>query len=99
MELPDQVRLDLQWMARDFEVLLATGSTDRLDGATDGTGWTNPQLLWHMAFDQHIACALLPVTGGLSHLPALASGRYTSALSTATRPYNWVNFVGGAAGA
>ena len=43
--LPDQVRLDLQWMARDFETLLTTAPTDRLDQPTDGTRWTNRQLL------------------------------------------------------
>jgi hypothetical protein len=97
--LPDQVRLDLQWMARDFEVLLATAPTGRLDEPTDGTRWTNRQLLWHMAFGQHIARVLLPLMGGFSQLPASASRRYASTLSAATRPYDWVNFAGSVAGA
>ncbi|MEO7754152.1 MAG: DinB family protein [Terracoccus sp.] len=92
------MRLDLEWMARDYETLLATVPTDRLDELTDGTRWTNRQLLWHMAFGQHIARVLLPLMGGFSRLPASASRRYSSILSAATRPYDWVNFAGSVAG-
>lgn len=97
--LLDQVRLDLQWMARDFETLLATAPTDRLDEPTDGTRWTNPQLLWHMAFGQHIARVLLPPMSGFPKLPASASRGYANTLSAASRPYDWVNYVGSVAGA
>lgn len=99
MVLPEQVRLDLQWVARDFEGLLATAAADRLDEPTEGTRWTNRQLLWHMSFGQHIARVLIPVVGGFSKLPASASRRYAHALSAATGPYEWVNYAGSVAGA
>ena len=93
------MRLDLQWVARDYADLLVSAPTDRLDELTDGTRWTNRQLLWHMAFGQHVARVLMPVVGGFSKLPRSVSRGYANALSAATRPYEWVNYAGSAAGA
>ncbi len=97
--LPDRVRADLQWQADDFERLLAAAAPSRLDDPSDGTRWTNRQLLWHMAFGQHVARVLLPLVGGFSHLPAGASRRFAALLSAMSRPYEWVNYAGAVAGA
>jgi hypothetical protein len=86
-------------MARDFADLLVSAPTDRLDELTDGTRWTNRQLLWHMAFGQHIARVLMPVVGAFSTLPRPVSRWYATVLSAATVPYDWVNYAGSAAGA
>jgi hypothetical protein len=96
--LPDEVRADLQWVAADFERLLATAPPALLDAPSDGTRWTNRQLLWHMAFGQHIARVLLPVVGAFSRLPPGVSRRYAALLSAAERPYGWVNYAGAVAG-
>lgn len=86
-------------MARDYETLLTTAPMDGLDEATDGTRWTNRQLLWHMAFGQHLARVLLPLIGGFSKLPASASRRYANTLSAAVGPYDWVDYAGSVTGA
>ncbi len=99
MVLSKQVRLDLEWIGRDYDALLATVSPERLDEPSDGTRWTNRQLLWHMAFRQHIARVLLPVVAVFSRLPPAASRRYADILTAATRPYDWVNYAGSVAGA
>lgn len=97
--LPEQVRLDHQRISRDFQTLVRSASADRLDQPTRGTRWTNRQLLWHMAFGQHITRVLLPVMGGFSRLPPGASRRFATFLTAMTRPYDAVNYAGSAAGA
>jgi hypothetical protein len=97
--LPDEVRLDLLWVARDYADLLRWAPAARLGEPSAGTRWTNRQLLWHMAFGQHIARVLLPVMGGFATLPPSLSHGCARALTAVSRPYNWVNYAGSAAGA
>lgn len=73
-----------------------------LDGATDaelrrpsnGTRWTNRQLLFHMLLGYLILRALLMLVRVFNRLPAGVSRSYARLLNKATRPFDAVNYFG-----
>lgn len=78
-----------------------------LDSATDadwgrpseGTRWTNEQLLFHMLFGYMIVRALLPLVRVLSRLPPGVSAGYARLLDASTRLFDLINYVGAVGGA
>ena len=96
--LPDQQRAALTWVAEDFDALVGGTRVDELGRPTQGTRWTNEQLLFHMWFGQRIARAFVPMLGGFSRLPPRASVGWSHLLGVLTRPYDWVNFAAPVAG-
>jgi hypothetical protein len=64
-----------------FRQLLADASLDDLRRSSDGTRWTNEQLLFHMLFGYLIVRALLWLVRGLDGYP-IASAGYTRESST-----------------
>lgn len=95
----DPIRKDLMWIAEDFSRILAAAEPDGLDAATDGTRWTNRQLLFHMLLGQEITRTFIPMIGGFSRLPPSASKVWSAVLGSVSGPYNWVNWAGAVAGA
>lgn len=96
--LTKQQRADLEWVARDFDALVGAATVGELARPTDGTRWTNEQLLFHLWFGQRIARVFVPVLGGFSRLPPGASVAWSRLLTALTRPYDWVNFAAPVAG-
>ena len=88
----DRVRLDLHELVEQ-----ATASD--LRRPTDGTRWTNGQLLWHMVFGYLIVWRLLPGVRLFGRLPDRYSRRFAAALNAGTRPFHMINFLGGCGGA
>lgn len=78
-----------------------------LDGAaqadlrrrSDGTRWTNEQLLFHMLFGYLIVRALLPIVRIFGRLPDRAGRVFAGILNSATRPFHVVNYLGSCCGA
>lgn len=66
---------------------------------TDGTKWTNEQLLFHMLFGYLLVRNLLPMVRGFSQLPDSASRRFAGALNASTGPFHHVNYLGSLGGA
>ena len=99
MVLSPETRSALEWIRDDYCRIVPAATSSELDGRSDGTKWTNRELLFHMWFGQRIARAMVPVMGGFSHLPPAASRGYAALLTAATRPYEWVNYAGGVGGA
>ena len=97
--MPDEdlVRQELLWIAADFRSIVLGASADELDLPSNGTRWTNRQLLFHLALGQNIALAAIPLLGLFSHLPPGASRRWSRILDSCSGPYNWVNWAGSAA--
>jgi hypothetical protein len=90
---------ELDRVQADFRRLLGQASAASLARRTDGTRWTNEQLLFHMLFGYIIVRALLPVVTVFGRLPGGASRGYAGLLAAATRPFDMINYLGSCAGA
>jgi len=93
-----ETQATLQWVGDDFDVLTRGVSPNELLAPTNGTKWTNRELLFHMWFGQRLTRTLLPVVRGFSRLPPSASAAFSGLLTTATRPYEWANYAASAGG-
>ncbi len=70
-----------------------------LRGATNGTRWTNEQLLFHMMFGYLLTRNLLPLVKAFGRLPRFWSRGFAAALDAASRPFHVINYVGPLGGA
>ena len=77
---------------------LDTATVAELRSATNGTKWTNEQLLFHMVFGYLLVRRLLLLVHGFSHLPDGASRRFAATLNAGTRPFHTVNYLGSLGG-
>lgn len=82
-----------------FHKLVDDASDDDLSRRTDGTRWTNEQLLFHMLFGYMIVRALLPIVRVVGRLPDRASRLFADILNSATRPFHMINYLGSVGGA
>jgi hypothetical protein len=82
-------------LARDaFHALLRDATAADLRRRSDGTRWTNRQLLFHMLFGYLIVRRLLPLVRLFDRLPEQASRTFAAALNSATKPFHVVNYLG-----
>ena len=81
-----------------FRRLAQDASPADLAGPSDGTRWTNQQLLFHMLFGYLLMRALIVLAGLFTRRPA-ASRVFARLLDAGTQPFNWVNYMGSCAGA
>jgi hypothetical protein len=84
---------DLERVAADFHHLLDSATGAELRAPTNGTGWTNQQLLFHMLFGFLVVRALLPLVKGFGRVPDVFSRWFAAALNAATRPFHVVNYL------
>jgi hypothetical protein len=77
-----------------LHALLATADAADLRRASDGTRWTNEQLLFHMLFGYLVVRTLLPLVRLVSRLPAPVGRGWAALLNAATRPFHVVNYWG-----
>ena len=85
--------------AADFRVLLDAATSAELRRGSDGTKWTNEQLLFHMLFGYLVVRRLLPLVRLLGRLPDPVSRTFAAALNAATPPFHVVNYLGSLGGA
>ncbi|MEV6641449.1 DinB family protein [Amycolatopsis sp. NPDC051371] len=85
---------ELERARQDFHELLARADADALRRPSDGTRWTNRQLLFHMLLGYLIIRALLNLVRLFGRLPDAASRRYAKLLNAGTKPFDVVNFAG-----
>lgn len=85
--------------AADFRVLLDGATSRELRGATDGTNWTNEQLLFHMLFGYLVVRRLLILVRFLGRLPDGVSRGFAATLNAGTRPFHVINYLGSLGGA
>ena len=69
-------------------------SPAELHARTNGTKWTNKQLLFHMLFGFVLVRVLLVLVKGLGRLPAAISHTFAAVLNAGTRPFHLVNYLG-----
>lgn len=85
---------ELDRVQADFHRLLAPATTADLARPTEGTKWTNEQLLFHMLFGYLVARALMVLMAVFGRLPGGLSRGYARLLNAATRPFDVINYLG-----
>jgi hypothetical protein len=85
---------ELDRVLADFRQLIGHATSADLARRTDGTRWTNEQLLFHMLFGYIIVRALLPLMAVFGRLPPGVSRGFARLLNSATQPFDLVNYLG-----
>ncbi len=100
-DAPDRaaLRAEMNQARHDFRRLVADATPADLRRPSDGTRWTNQQLLFHMLFGYLIVRALLVLVRVFGQLPDGASKVLARLLDSAHRPFDLVNYLGSRAGA
>lgn len=96
---PDEICSELDRVRADFRDLLDTATVAELRQPSDGTKWTNEQLLFHMLFGYLLVRNLRLLVLAFSRLPAGASRRFAAVLNAGTRPFHVINYLGSLGGA
>jgi hypothetical protein len=89
---------ELERARATFRGLVLHASPTDLRRRTDGTRWTNQQLLFHMAFGYLIVRRLLPLVRFFGRLPDRYSLVFARVLNAGTRPFHAVNYLGACGG-
>src|SRR5919112_1797838 len=90
---------ELERARTDLHHLVAHAGAADLRRRTNGTRWTNQQMLWHMAFGYLIVRRLLPLVRLFGRLPDPFSQTFAAVLNASTRPFHHVNYLGSVGGA
>ena len=80
----------------DFDQLISSASTADLRRPSNGTRWTNRQLLYHMVFGYVVVRTLLPPVHLLGRLGY--SRGFAATLNAGRNPFHLINYVGSCAG-
>ena len=92
------IRTEMDRVRADFRQLVDSATVRELRRPTNGTKWTNEQLLFHMVFGYLLVRNLLVLVRGFSRLPDEASRRFAVTLNAGTRPFHTINYVGSLGG-
>jgi hypothetical protein len=79
--------------------LVSRASTTDVRRRTNGTRWTNGQMLWHMVFGYLLVRRLFPLVRLFGRLPQPFSRAFAAVLNAGARPFHYVNYVGCVGGA
>jgi hypothetical protein len=90
---------ELARVRADFAAIATTASTTELNASSNGTRWTNRELLYHMVFGYLVVRALFPLVGVFAALPPRASRTFARLLNAGTGPFNLANYIGSVVGA
>jgi hypothetical protein len=94
-----EIHDELDRVCADFARLIDTAAVAEMRQPSDGTRWTNEQLLFHMLFGYLLVRNLLPMVGVFGHLPDGVTRRFAKTLNAGTRPFHNVNYLGSLGGA
>jgi hypothetical protein len=90
---------ELERVRADLHQLVAGASATDLRRRTDGTRWTNQQMLFHLVFGYMVVRRLLPLVRLFGRLPDRFSRVFAALLNSGTRPFHVVNYLGSCGGA
>jgi hypothetical protein len=96
---PAAIADELRAARDDFHDLVQGATVAELRRRSDGTRWTNDQLLFHMLFGYLVVRTLLWLVRAFSMLPDAWSRRFAAGLNAATAPFHVVNYLGSLGGA
>lgn len=77
-----------------LHALLTTAGPADLRRRSDGTRWTNQQLLFHMVLGFGVVRVLLPLVRLMGLLPAPVGRGWAALLDAVARPFHVVNYAG-----
>lgn len=95
----DEITAGYRRAIHDLDAWLASATPAELDRTSNGTRWTNEQLLFHMVFGYMVVRALLPLVRTVSRLPARAGTAFAAGLNAVTGLFDTVNYWGSRAAA
>ncbi len=93
------IATEMERVRIDFRHLLDNATSVELRAGTNGTKWTNEQLLFHMLFGYLLVPNLLILVKAFAQLPRRVSKAFAVTLNAATKPFHVVNYVGSLGGA
>ena len=79
---------------RALDHWLGSASVADLRRKSNGTRWSNEELLFHMVFGYMVVRALLPMVHVISRLPKPVGTAFAAVLNAGTRPFDVVNYWG-----
>ena len=82
-----------------FRSFVRSATPEALQRPSDGTEWTNEQLLFHMLFGYLVVLRLLPLVRLFGRLPDRYSRVFARVLNAVTAPYDRINYLGSCGGA
>src|SRR5215207_3461187 len=94
-----EIAAQMERARADFHRLVDTATTAELRAGTNGTRWTNEQLLFHMLFGYLLVHNLQVLVAVLTRLPRRVSKLFAAALNAGTSPFHVVNYLGSLGGA
>lgn len=89
----------LERARRELHDLVAAAGPTQVRRRSNGTRWTNGQLLFHMVFGFMIVRRLLPLVRLMGRLPDAVSRVFASILGSTTPGFHVVNYLGSCGGA
>ena len=94
-----EITAEMERARIDFHALVDDGTSAELRAGSDGTKWTNEQLLFHMLFGYLLVHNLRPLVKALGRLPRGVSRAFAATLNAGTRPFHVINYIGSLGGA
>lgn len=91
-----EINVEMRRAQADFRSLVATASPSDLRRRTNGTRWTNRQLLFHMVLGYLVVRTLIPLVHALGRLGH--SREFAATLNAGRRPFHLINYVGACVG-
>jgi hypothetical protein len=92
------VRDEMEQARQRFHHLLDSATVADLSRPSNGTKWTNGQLLFHMLFGYLIVVRLLVLVRIFGRLPDGVSRVFAGLLEASTRPFHTINYLGSLVG-
>lgn len=90
MRVPvEEIHDEMEQARVAFNSLVATASANDLRRGSNGTRWSNRQLLFHMVFGYLVVLRLLPLVRIFGRLPDRYSRRFAAVLDAVTPHYTW----------
>jgi len=90
---------EMEQARQDFHRLLSRAAGADLRRPSEGTRWTNQQLLFHMLFGYLVVRALLVLVHIFGLFPDVTSKTFARLLDSARTPFHLINYLGSCAGA
>ena len=92
------VRDEMEQARQTFHRLLDSATVAEMSRPSNGTKWTNGQLLFHMLFGYLIVVRLLVLVRIFGRLPDGVSRAFAGALEASTKPFHVINYYGSVGG-
>jgi hypothetical protein len=94
----DAVHAELERVRLTFARHVTEMTHEDLRRQSNGTRWTNRQLLFHMLFGYLLVRRLLWMVKILGRLPRSSTRPFAALLNFGTPPFHWINYLGSVGG-